>query len=91
MKLSEEYAKSTDIERLEERIDNLRFAVICLIILVSLLSIDAIFQLAPQDLLLPSFAVVGMIILLFILSTSCQKTIAPSPKPESQSTEDSSV
>ncbi|MFX1579127.1 MAG: hypothetical protein ACFFBJ_05725 [Promethearchaeota archaeon] len=71
--MSEEYAKSTDIERLEERIDNLRFAVICLTTLVLLLSIDAIFQLTPQVLLLPSFAVVGIIILLFILSNSCTK------------------
>ncbi|MFW9835711.1 MAG: hypothetical protein ACFFEK_17035, partial [Candidatus Thorarchaeota archaeon] len=73
IKLSEEYAKSSDIERLEERIDNLRFVVICLTTLVLLLFIDAIFQLTPQLLLLPSLAVVGLIILIFILSNSCTR------------------
>ena len=72
--LSEEYAKLTDIERLEERIDNLRLVVIILAIIVSLLSIYAFLQLTSQDLLFPLFAAVGFIILcLFLLINSCTK------------------
>ncbi len=72
--MSEEYAKSADIERLEERIDNLRFVVIVLAIFISILSIHVIFQLTPLDLLLPLFAVVGFLFLcIFLLSNSCTK------------------
>ena len=72
--LSEEYAKSSDIERLEERIDSLRFVVIILTFFVSLLSIHVIFQLTPVDLLLPLFAAVGFILLcIYLLSNSCTK------------------
>lgn len=69
--LSEEYAKSTDIERLEERIENLRLVVIVLIIIVSLLYAFVIFQLTA---FLPHLAAVGIIILcLFLLINSCTK------------------
>jgi uncharacterized membrane protein YkvI len=90
--LSEESTKIVaDMKRLEERIDNLRFAVICLTILVALLCFDAIFQSTPLGSLLPLFGAVGIIILcLFLLANSCQKTMALSPKPESQSSADSS-
>jgi hypothetical protein len=71
--LSEEYAKSSDIERLEERIDNLRVAVIVLIVVVSILSIHAVFQLNPQNLLLPFFAIGIFFLCLFLLANSCTK------------------
>jgi len=63
-----------DIRRLEERIDSLRFVVIILTIVVSLLTIHVLFQLTPLDLLLPLFAVVGFLFLcIYLLSTSCAK------------------
>jgi len=72
--LSEEYAKSTDLERLEKRIDNLRLAFIVWTIVVSLLSINAILQLIPQDLLLPLVAALGILILCStLLINSCTK------------------
>ena len=51
--LSEEYTKSTNIERLEKRIEHLRLAINVLTIMVSLFSIYAIFQMRYDDYLLP--------------------------------------
>ncbi len=72
--LSEEYAKATDIERLEERIENLRLTVIVLTIIISLLSIYVIIQSIPQDLFILLFGAGGLIILcLLFLNKSCIK------------------
>ena len=60
-----------DIRRLEERIDTLRWAVIVLTILISLLYIILIFQYTP---FLPYIAAIGVILLcLFLLVNNCTK------------------
>jgi hypothetical protein len=65
--LTEEPTNLTvDIRRLEEKVDNLRWAVILLFIIVSLLSIYVVFQLTPQPIPV-FFLAAGLIIIVCIL------------------------
>ena len=73
--MSEESTKViADIKRLETRIENLRWVVIILIIIVSLLSIYVILQLISPSAIFP-LAVFGFIVILclFLLYNECAK------------------
>jgi len=64
--LSEELTKViADIKRLEARIENLRWAIIILIIIVSILSINVVFQLISLSPILSAFGFI--VILCFFL------------------------
>ena len=66
--------EKTDLKRLETKIDDLRCVVIILIIIVSLLSINEIFQLIPQFLIFPLSALGFILTLsLFLLLSQCTK------------------
>ena len=66
-------------ERLETRIENLRWVVIILIIIVSLLSIYVIFQLISLSPILSAFGFI-VILCLFLLYKECAKMrVAPPP------------
>ena len=69
--------EKTDLKRLETKIDDLRCVVFILIIIVSLLSINEIFQSIPQFLIFPLSALGFILILsLFLLLSQCTKNKA---------------
>ena len=85
--MSEESTKViADIKRLETRIENLRWTVIILIIIVSLLSIYVVFQLISLSPILSAFGFI-VILCFFLLYKECAKMrVAPPPgfEPGSQ-------
>ena len=74
--MSEEYAKSSDIERLEARIGDLRLAVIFLLFIVILLSVYVFIQIFPQGFVVSIIVVFPTILVLLLLFIGLTKSDA---------------